>query len=104
MTNDTQKMIDALKTQLANIERQLQATQAKPTARDGATVKAELISALKLHGHMSVADLIAACKLPKSTGWLKVNELERDGAIWLRVTHVKGRKVTLAYHADAIVT
>lgn len=103
MTNDTQKMIDALKTQLASIERQLAQT-AKPATRDGATVKAELLSALKLHGHMSVADLIAWCKLPKSTGWLKVNELERDGAIWLRVTHVKGRKVTIAYHADAIAT
>lgn len=103
MTNDTQKMIDALKTQLANIERQLLAAP-RPTARDGATVKAELLSALKLHGHMNVADLIAMCKLPKSTGWLKVNELERAGAIWLRVTHAKGRKVTVAYHADAIAT
>ncbi len=102
MTNDTQKMIDALKTQLASIERQLAASP-RP-ARDGATVKSALLSALKQSGHMSVADLIGACKLPKSTGWLKVNELEREGAIWLRVTHVKGRKVTIAYHADSIAT
>jgi predicted transcriptional regulator len=103
MTNDTQKMIDALKTQLASIERQLAAS--KSATRDGATVKLELLSALKQSGHMSVADLIAACKLPKSTGWLRVNELEREGKIWLRVTHRKdGRKVTLAYHADAIAT
>lgn len=103
MNNDTQKMIDALKTQLANIERQL-AEPPRPSPRDGATVKAALLAALKQSGNMSVADLIGACKLPKSTGWLKVNELERAGAIWLRVTHVKGRKVTVAYHADTIAT
>ena len=54
---------------------------------------------------MSVTDLISRCKLPKSSGWLHVNALEREGAIWLRVTHRKdGRKITIAYHADAIAT
>jgi hypothetical protein len=110
MNNDTLKMIDALKTQLASIERQL-ATQAKAPARDSATVKSELLSTLKQSGHMSVADLITACKLPKSSAWVLIRKMDRDAEIFLQVTRrpeITGRKdgrdVTLAWHPDAIAT
>jgi hypothetical protein len=117
MQNDTQKMIEALKTQLASIERQL-ATQAAQTAtqaraRSREQAKAEVIAALKATpgGHMSVIDLIAKCKLPKSSAWIWIHELDADAQIFLQVTRrpeltgrKDGRDVTIAWHPDAIAT
>jgi hypothetical protein len=112
MQNDTQKMLETLKTQLANLEREL-AKSAKSTTRTREQAKDEVLAALKATpgGHMSVIDLIAKCKLPKSSAWIWIHEMDLDAQIFLQKTRrpeltgrKDGRDVTIAWHPDAIAT
>ncbi len=83
----------------AQLSKQLEA-RVKPPAG-----KAEVLAAVKAAGHLTVAQLMSACQLQKSSAWHHLNTLEREGAVWFRQTHrPDGRKHTVIYHADAIAT
>lgn len=97
--NSTAAALATLEAQIADLKRKLDAAS-KPKA--GAP---EVEAAVKRAGHLTVAQVMAACNLQKSSAWHHINALERQGKVWLRQTHrADGRKHTLVYHADAIVT
>lgn len=104
MTNDTQKMLTELEKQLTALRQRLDAEQRRepPTAR----VKASILDALKVKGPMTIEQLCGELRLTKGTVWRRVDDLEREARVWLRVTHEgkTGRKHTVVYHADAIAT
>jgi hypothetical protein len=113
MQNDTMKMIEALETQLAAIKRAAAAQNTHSKTRSREDSKAEVLAALKATpgGHMSVIDLIAKCKLPKSSAWIWIHEMDLDAQIFLQKTRrpeltgrKDGRDVTIAWHPDAIAT
>lgn len=101
----TREMLESVRAQLLRIEQQLAQDQARMgrAARVGAP---EILACLKQAGHMSAAEILKAVPIAKSSLWLHLNALEREGKVWFRVTHAGqgGRKVTEIYHADAIVT
>lgn len=107
-SDSTLAQLEAVKAQLVQIEAALRAERerAARAARVGAP---EILTCLKQCGHLTAAQLLARPELAgiaKSSLWLHLNALEREGKVWFRVTHAGqgGRKVTEIYHADAIVT
>lgn len=104
MTNDTQKMLSELEKQIGLLKQRLDAEQRRepPTAR----VKAAILEALQTKGEMTIEQLCGELHLTKGTVWRRVDDLEREARVWLRVTHEgkTGRKHTVVYHADAIAT
>lgn len=102
MTNDTQKMIEALRTQLAQIEAEL-ARQPKAANAD-----AEIRIMKALHergGHATVAELCADTGITKGTLWRHIKRLDLSARVWLRTTgqgREDGRTHTVVYDADAI--
>lgn len=100
----TEARVEALKAQLAQIEQQLHAER-EARARAQRAGAPEILAELKAAGNLNVTQLMQRCQLQKSSVWHHLNALEREGKIWLRQTHrADGRKHTIAYHADAIVT
>jgi hypothetical protein len=106
--DSTLAQLEAVKAQLMQIEASLRAERdrAARAARVGAP---EILTCLKQHGHLTAAQLLAKPELgglAKSSLWLHLNALEREGKVWFRVTHggQGGRKITEIYHSDAIVT
>lgn len=97
--NSTAAALSALEAQIAELKRKLDEAS-KP--KSGA---ADVEAAVKRAGHLTVAQLMAACNLQKSSAWHHINALEREGKVWLRQTHrPDGRKHTVIYHADSIAT
>ena len=100
MTNNTIKMLDTLKAQIARIEADL----AKVPASTNAQAESAIIKALHARGgNATVSDLMSDCAMTKGTAWRHINSLERQARVWLRVTHrADGRKHTIVYDADHV--
>lgn len=102
MTNDTEKMLAALEKQVAELRATMrQSTQREPSVE---VAKRCILASLKKHGgHQTIEQICVECKLTKGTAWRRVDELEREAKVWLRVTHSEsGRKHTVVYHADHV--
>lgn len=99
---DTRQILSSLETQIADLKRQLEAqAEAAAKPRSGvAEVEAAVKAAVK---PMTIAQIMSACGLQKSSTWMHVNRLEKEGKVWLQQTHrPDGRKHTLVHHADNI--
>lgn len=100
MTNDTEKMLAALEKQVAELRASMRQTR-EPSVE--VAKRCILSSLLKHGGHQTVEQICAECKLTKGTAWRRIDELEREAKVWLRVTHSEsGRKHTVVYHADHV--
>ena len=55
-------------------------------------------------GSLTMAEIIEQCKLTKSAVHTHVNELEKQGKLWIRKTHdpVNGRPCSRVYHIAAV--
>lgn len=99
--DQTAAALATLEAQIQDLKRKLEEAASAPKRASAADVEA----AVKRAGNMTVAQVMAACNLQKSSAWHHINALEREGKVWLRQTHrADGRKHTIVYHADAIVT
>jgi hypothetical protein len=101
MTNDTEKMLAALEKQVAELRELMIQTKREPSVE---VAKRCILASLKKHGgHQTVEQICAECHLTKGTAWRRIDELEREAKVWLRVTHSEsGRKHTVVYHADHV--
>lgn len=107
MVNDTEKMLNVLKSQIAAIEAKLEAERNKPeTTRSKDAQCSQILDQLVKHGgHMTAAQIVEVTGLTKGTAWRRIDELERAAKVWLRVTHganAGDRKHTVVYHADYV--
>lgn len=100
----TREMLEAVRVQLMNIERKLLEELAARGQRVGPT---EILACLKSARHMTAPEILKALPgLAKSSLWLHLNALEREGKVWFQVTHAggTGRKVTRIWHGEEIAT
>jgi hypothetical protein len=105
MTNNTQKMIDTLKAQLAKIEADLLKSQTQSASDAGQAAVLDAVT--KAGGHLAVTQIMAECHMTKGTAWRHINALDRAAKVWLQTTSrgvPDGRKHTVVWAADAIAT
>lgn len=96
--------LTALETQIAELRKQVSEAQRQSARRAG---KAEVLAALPKVGGMTAEQILKAVPVAKSSLWLHLNALEREGKVVFVTTsrgRKDGRKHTVIYHADAIVT
>lgn len=106
--DSTLAQLEAVKAQLMQIEASLRAERER-AARLTRVGAPEILACLKRNRHMTAAELLAAPELAglaKSSLWLHLNTLEREGKVWFQLTYAggKGRKVTNIWHGEEIAT
>lgn len=101
----TREMLESVRAQLLNIERKLEADIAAQT-RGHRVGPSEILTCLKHNRHMTAPEILKALPgLAKSSLWLHLNALEREGKVWFRLTYAGGkRKVTEIWHGEEIAT
>lgn len=103
-SDSAREMLESVRAQLLNIERKLEADiAAQPRHRVGPS---EILTCLKQNRHMTAPEILKALPgLAKSSLWLHLNALEREGKVWFRLTYAGGkRKVTEIWHGEEIAT
>lgn len=102
-----QAVADRLLAQLESLEKRV--AQTLEVADPGASARELVLRTLATAdkgkpGYMSIAALEEKCKMTKSATHHHVNELDKEGRVWIRKTHdpKSGRPHFLVYHTAAV--
>lgn len=100
------KLRAELLTRLEALEARVQ--EGAAAADPGAAARAKIVAALSAAndgkpGFLSAAQLEVKCNMTKSAIHTHVNELEKEGKVWIRKTHGdNGRPCFYIYHPKAV--